>query len=93
MAGTGNFKRDYKANFPTVAIEEANPGPIVTPTQLESMGLAAPAQPKPKLPAPPFDVLTGRVASRGRVMTCAWKERSQGPKMQQSRLHLLLHRH
>jgi hypothetical protein len=31
MAGTGNYKRDYKANFPTVAIEEAHPGRIVTP--------------------------------------------------------------
>jgi hypothetical protein len=54
MAGTGNFERAYKANFPTVAIEEAHPGRILTPAQLESMGLAAPALPKPKLPASPL---------------------------------------
>jgi hypothetical protein len=57
MAGTGNYKRAYKDNFPTVAIEEVHAGRVVTPAQLESMGLAAPATPKPKLPAPPFDVL------------------------------------
>jgi hypothetical protein len=47
MAGTGNYKRAYKTNFPTVAIEEAHPGRIVMRAQLESMGLAAPALAKP----------------------------------------------
>ena len=46
MAGTGNYKWRYKADFPMVAIEEVHPGRIVTPAQLESMGLAAPAPPK-----------------------------------------------
>lgn len=54
MAGTGNYKRAYKANFPTVAIEEVHPGRIVTRDRLESLGLAAPAPRKPRLPASPF---------------------------------------
>ncbi len=54
MAGTGNYKPAYKGNFPTVAIEELHPGRSVTREQLESMGLAAPAPPKPQIPASPF---------------------------------------
>jgi hypothetical protein len=66
MSGTGNYKRAYKANFPTVAIEEAHPGRIVTPAQLESMGLAAPAPRKPRQPAPP------RRCSDDRPRRLAW---------------------
>jgi hypothetical protein len=49
MAGTFNFKRKYTADFPTVAIDEVHPGRIVTPAQLESMGLpeAAPEKRQP----------------------------------------------
>jgi hypothetical protein len=47
MAGTLNYKRKHAANFPLVAIDEVHPGLKVSPEQLESMGLAAPAQPKP----------------------------------------------
>jgi hypothetical protein len=54
MAGTGNYKRAYKADFPTVAIEAVQPGRIVTREQLESMGLVAPAPAKPELPASPL---------------------------------------
>jgi hypothetical protein len=54
MAGTGNYKWDYKANFPTVAIEEAHPGRIVTREQLESMGLPEKARQKPQPPASPL---------------------------------------
>jgi len=54
MAGTGNFKRAYKEDFPRVAIEEVHPGRILTLAQLENMGLAAPARPKPILPASPL---------------------------------------
>jgi RepB DNA-primase from phage plasmid len=54
MAGTGNYKRAYKADFPSVAIEEVHPGRIVTPAQLESMGLAAPAPEKPQIPSFPL---------------------------------------
>jgi hypothetical protein len=54
MAGTGNYKRAYKADFPSVTIEEVHPGRIATPAQLESMGLAAPAPAKPEVPASPL---------------------------------------
>jgi len=54
MAGTGNYKPDYKASFPTVAIEEAHPGRIVTREQLESMGLPEKARQKPSQPATPL---------------------------------------
>jgi hypothetical protein len=68
MAGTGNYKRDYKASFPTVAIEEVHPGRIVTREQLERMGLVARARPKPQPPASPFNVpMTGRAAWPGRT--------------------------
>ena len=51
MAGTGNYKRKYKPDFPTVAIDSVQPGHIMTPQQLESMGLVAPAPLKPQLSA------------------------------------------
>jgi hypothetical protein len=54
MAGTGNYKRDYKMNFPTVAIEEVHPGHIVTQAQLEGMGLPEPAPEKRQPPASPL---------------------------------------
>lgn len=45
LAGTENFKVKYGPDFPTVRIEEAHPGRIVTKAQLESMGLVAPPEP------------------------------------------------
>ena len=75
MAGTGNYKRRYKADFPTVAIEEVHPGRIVTRAQLESMGLVAPAPPKPEPPASPLRCsTTGRAAWRGRATSAAWRK-------------------
>ena len=41
VAGTVNYKRKYQPDFPTVAIEEAHPGRIVTAVQLETLGLLA----------------------------------------------------
>jgi hypothetical protein len=41
VAGTLNFKRKYEPDFPVVAIEQANPGRIVTPQHLEALGLVA----------------------------------------------------
>ncbi len=44
VAGTANFKRKYEPDFPTVRISAVEPGRIVTPADLESLGLvAAPA--------------------------------------------------
>jgi hypothetical protein len=54
MAGTFNYKRKYAPNFPTVIIEEAHPGRIVTRAELEGRGLVAPAPPKPEAPASPL---------------------------------------
>jgi len=47
LAGTTNYKRKYEPDFPKVRILDATPGRIVTPAQLESLGLVAPAEPAP----------------------------------------------
>lgn len=49
VAGTVNYKRKYEPDFPTVKIDEAHPGRIVTKTQLEGMGLVATAEPESNL--------------------------------------------
>lgn len=54
VAGTSNFKRAYKTNFPTVAIEEIHPGHVVTRQQLENAGLAEPSRQRPRQPASPL---------------------------------------
>jgi hypothetical protein len=54
LAGTFNYKRKYAPNFPTVTIEEAHPGRIMTRAELEGRGLVAPAPPKPEAPASPL---------------------------------------
>jgi len=45
IAGTENFKPKYAPEFPTVTIVETHPGHVVTPEQLEAMGLLAPPEP------------------------------------------------
>jgi hypothetical protein len=42
IAGSGNFKRKYEPNFPTVAILRSAPGAAVTASDLDAMGLVAP---------------------------------------------------
>jgi hypothetical protein len=59
VAGTLNFKRKYAPEFPMVAIEEAHPGRIVTPSQLLDLGLLAS---EPAAPAAPFRVSRARAA-------------------------------
>lgn len=54
VAGTLNYKRKYAPNFPTVTIEEAHPGRIVTRAELEGRGLVAPAPPRPEAAASPL---------------------------------------
>ncbi len=51
VAGTGNFKRKYEPEFPTVAITQCTPGYIVTKEQLERMALVAAPEPVKKAPA------------------------------------------
>ena len=58
VAGTLNYKRKYEPDFPMVAIEEAHPGRIVTPAQLQQLGLLAPES--PAAPAAPFRVYRRR---------------------------------
>jgi hypothetical protein len=52
LAGTTNYKLKYAPNFPTVTIEHAAPGRVVTEEQLSSLGLiAAPERVQaPRLP-------------------------------------------
>jgi RepB DNA-primase from phage plasmid len=45
LAGTQNWKARYLPNPPTVRILEAHPGRIMTPQQLECLGLLAPPEP------------------------------------------------
>ena len=45
VAGTVNYKRKYEPDFPTVAIAQENPGRLVTPQQLEALGLVASPEP------------------------------------------------
>ena len=52
IAGTLNFKEIYAPHFPLVRIVEAQPGYMVTPAELEAMGVVAPAKPAP----PPLPV-------------------------------------
>jgi hypothetical protein len=58
VAGTQNFKTKYAPYFPVIAITQAEPGRIVTPSQLESMGLVAPVEIERKKPT--FIVATAR---------------------------------
>jgi hypothetical protein len=45
LAGTENFKKQYAPAFPTVTIVETHPGRVMTPEQLESLGLVASPEP------------------------------------------------
>jgi hypothetical protein len=44
VAGTENFKPKYAPEFPTVNIVETHPGRVMTPEQLDALGLLAPAE-------------------------------------------------
>jgi DNA primase RepB-like protein len=44
VAGTVNYKRRDEPDLPTVRIADATPGRIVTPEQLEALGLLAPTE-------------------------------------------------
>jgi hypothetical protein len=58
LAGTENFKTKYGPDFPTIQIVEAHPGRVMTPAQLEQMGLLA--APEPEIPATAFTSRTGQ---------------------------------
>jgi hypothetical protein len=50
VAGTQNFKPKYAPAFPTVSIVETHSGRVMTPEQLEALGLLAPPEPVKPLP-------------------------------------------
>jgi hypothetical protein len=53
IAGTLNYKRKYEPDFPTVTILQLAPGRVVSPAQLEALGLVAapePVKPPPVVP-------------------------------------------
>ena len=56
VAGTSNYKRKYEPDFPTVAIQDSVPGRIMTPVQLESLGLVAAPEPVTTLQSAPARV-------------------------------------
>jgi len=60
IAGTENFKLKYAPAFPTVTIVETHPGRVMTPEQLEALGLLAPPEPVQAAPLK----FTRRVESR-----------------------------
>jgi hypothetical protein len=47
LAGTENFKVRYALDYPLVTILETHPGRVMTPQQLETLGLVAPPEPAP----------------------------------------------
>ena len=57
VAGTVNYKRKYEPDFPTVRIEDAHPGRVVTKAQLEGRGLVA---------TPDLDVIASAEPSKTR---------------------------
>lgn len=56
VAGTTNYKRKYELEFPTVSILAAVPGRVVTPAQLDALGLVAPPDPVKQPSAVPLRV-------------------------------------
>jgi hypothetical protein len=46
LAGTENFKTKYGPDYPMVSIVEAHPGRVMTPAQLETLGLLAAPEPE-----------------------------------------------
>jgi hypothetical protein len=50
VAGTVNYKKKYEPEFPEVSVTSAVPGRVVTPGQLEQMGLLAAPEPARAIP-------------------------------------------
>lgn len=52
IAGSRNFKRRYAPNYPVITILEVNPQRIVTPMELEALGMVAAPEQRPMIPPP-----------------------------------------
>lgn len=63
IAGTGNYKRKYEPDFPTVRIDAAAPDRVVAPDELEALGLVAPPE---RAPTAPAGRETGRAGGKAR---------------------------
>jgi hypothetical protein len=74
VAGTTNYKRKYGPDFPTVTMGDSAPGRIVTPAQLESMGLVA--APEPDTAIASFAARTQQAGNRDRIQkrTKVWPD-------------------
>lgn len=46
-AGSENFKLKFSPDYPVVTILETHPGRVMTPQQLDALGLVAPSEPAP----------------------------------------------
>jgi hypothetical protein len=64
VAGTENFKTKYVPDYPTVTITETHPGRVVTPEQLQALGLLAPAE---SVSAPPLKFLRAARTRSGKA--------------------------
>lgn len=53
VAGTGNFKSKYVPDYPTVTLVETHPGRVMTPEQLEKLGLLVAPEPPAVFPLNP----------------------------------------
>ncbi len=51
LSGSWNFKEKFAPAFPRIETVHASPGRIVTPAELEALGIVAPAPPEPPPPA------------------------------------------
>jgi hypothetical protein len=80
VAGTLNYKRKYEPDFPTVAIRDSAPGRIMTPAQLESLGLVAAPEPVTILSSTP-----ARVSRRSEAAIRARKWPDYGRSLQGAR--------
>jgi RepB DNA-primase from phage plasmid len=74
LAGTENFKTKYLPEFPTVTILETHPDRVMTPEQLEAMGLVA--APEPEITAPAFTARTpqGRTGQQSATRAKVWPD-------------------
>ncbi len=74
LAGTENFKTKYLPEFPTVTILETHPGRVMTPEQLEAMGLVAAPDPEIADTTSTARTPQGRGGQQSSTRTKVWPE-------------------
>jgi len=78
VAGSANHKRKYEPSFPIVKVTHAQAGKIATLSELEALGLLAPADPPKPPPRLPRAAGTGRWPSYARCLAGAPAVTEQG---------------